>query len=179
MGGNKSAQIALGGVFSGLCLLLMILTPMLPFATYAMPMLAGAMLAAVVIENGAKTAILVYVSVSLLSLFAVADREAAGMFICFFGFYPVLKQRLEKFRSRAAEYILKFLIFNAAVIAEYFAMLYLFGLAEAAQDSELLGKYGPLAMLLAGNVLFAAYDYLFSRYISLYLHWFRPKFLRL
>ena len=175
--GSKSVQIAMGGVFSGLCLVIMILAPMIPFATYFMPMLAGSMLAAVVIENGAKTAVFVYVSVSLLSLFAVADREAAGMFVCFFGFYPVLKQFLERMRSRVVGYALKLLVFNIAMVLNYLAFLYLFGIEEAAGDAEFLGKYGPLALLGCGNLVFLMYDYLFSRYIWLYVHWFRPKFL--
>ena len=57
--GKKSTQVALGGLAAALCTLLMFLTGMIPFATYALPAAAGIVLVAVVVENGASTAALV------------------------------------------------------------------------------------------------------------------------
>ena len=48
---KKSTQVAMGGIASALCLLLLILT-IIPIATYTMPALAGMGLIVVVIENG-------------------------------------------------------------------------------------------------------------------------------
>ena len=83
---RKSTQVAVGGLSSALCLLLMFMTGMIPFATFALPSLAGILLIVVVVENGIQTATLVYAAVSILSLFMCPDKEAAMMFICFFGF---------------------------------------------------------------------------------------------
>lgn len=47
---KKSTQVAMGGIASALCLLLMILT-IIPIATYTMPALAGMVLIVVVIEK--------------------------------------------------------------------------------------------------------------------------------
>ena len=93
---GKSTQIALGGMFSALCVSLMFMTGLAPFATYAIPMLAGAMLIPVVVELGPKTAVMVYISVGIISIFVAADKEAAMMFLVFFGYYPILKQKLER-----------------------------------------------------------------------------------
>ena len=42
----KSSQVAVGGMASGLCLLLMFLTGMIPFSEYACPTFAGLVLIA-------------------------------------------------------------------------------------------------------------------------------------
>ena len=41
-------------------------------------------------------ALIVYVAVSILSIFMTPDREAAIMFICFFGHYPIIKGIIER-----------------------------------------------------------------------------------
>ena len=175
---KKSAQIALGGLFSALCVVLMFMTGLFPFATYALPALAGGMLVAVVVEMGAKTALTVYASAALLSLFIVADKEAALMFAFFFGYYPILKEKLEKLPSRLIEYIAKFGVFNAAVISAFLLMVKIFGFSEIAQEFGELGKYGIWIMLGLGNITFLLYDIALTRYISLYVHVLRKKILR-
>lgn len=175
---NKSAKIALGGVFSALCLLLMFMSGVIPFSQYAMPALAGATLAAVCIENGRKAALAVYVSVSLLSLFVVPDREAAVMFAVFFGYYPVLKGILETLKSRLAEYFVKLLIFNLAIVGAYMVLIFVFGIPMPDDLPGEWGKYSAAVLLAAGNVTFIIYDFALSRYITLYVRRFRPRFLR-
>jgi hypothetical protein len=175
---KKSAQIAVGGVFSALSLVLMFLTGLVPFATYALPMLAGAMLVAVVIENGRRTALTVYVSVSLLAFFIVPDREAALMFVGFFGYYPIVKAMLERLKTRILEAAVKQLLFNAAVVGSYLAAAYLLGMTELLEGMGDFGKYSLLILLAAGNVLFLIYDFALTKYITVYYSWFRPKFLR-
>jgi hypothetical protein len=175
---KRSSQIALGGIFSALCLVLMFLTGLVPFATYALPALAGAMLVAVVIEIGSKMAILAYISVSILSLFVVPDREAAMMFIVFFGYYPILKEKLESIPSRILEYVLKLGLFNATIVAGYAVMTYLLGIPLLTEGAEDFGKYTIFILLLSGNVVFFIYDYALTRYISVYVKWFKPRFLR-
>jgi hypothetical protein len=171
-------QIAAGGVFSALCLLLMFLTGLVPFATYSLPMLAGAMLIAVVIENGRRTALMVYVSVSVLSLLIVPDREAALLFAAFFGYYPIVKEKLERLKTRIGEFIAKQLLFNLAIVGSYFAGAYLLGMSELLEGMGDFGRYTAWILLAAGNALFIIYDYALTKYISVYIRWFRPTFLR-
>ncbi|MDR2933183.1 MAG: hypothetical protein LBV27_08770 [Oscillospiraceae bacterium] len=176
---GKSSSIALGGVFSALCLLFMFLTGLVPFATYALPALAGAMLVAVVIENGHRTALMVYVSVSVLSVFIVPDREAAAVFIAFFGYYPIIKEKLEAMRSRLVEYLIKFGLFNIMIIAAYLALTYVFGLPLLTEEEMgEFGRYTAVILLVAGNVVFCLYDFALTKYVTLYVRWFKPRFLR-
>ncbi|MDL2233588.1 hypothetical protein LJC63_08455 [Ruminococcaceae bacterium OttesenSCG-928-L11] len=165
-------------MFSALCLLLMFLSGMVPFSTYALPALAGAMLVAVVIEVGRKVALMVYVSVAVLSLFVVPDREAAMMFIAFFGYYPILKGWIETLRSRVLEYIVKFSLFNVTIVAAYLAMTFLMGMPSVVEDMGDFGRYSALILLFFGNIVFFMYDIALTKYITLYVRWFKPRFLR-
>jgi hypothetical protein len=175
---KRSSQIALGGIFSALCLVLMFMTGLVPFATYALPALAGAMLVAVVIEIGSKMAVLAYIGVSILSVFVVPDREAAMMFLVFFGYYPILKEKMESIPSRMAEYALKLGLFNATIVAGYAVMTTLLGIPLLSDSAAEFGKYAVLVLLFFGNVVFLLYDYALTRYISVYVKWFKPRFLR-
>lgn len=175
---RKSTQIAIGGVFSALCLLLMFMTGLVPFATYALPAVAGAMLIAVVVENGRKTAALVYVSVAILSLFIVPDREAAMMFVVFFGYYPIIKGPLERLRPRAARLLVKLALFNATIVGGFLFVIHVLGMAELMSEMGDFGKYSVQILLGAGNVVFLLYDYVLAKYTDLYIHWFKPTFLR-
>ena len=89
---KKSGQVALGGIATGMCIALMFATGMIPFSYYALPALAGLVLIAVREENGLSTALIVFAAVSLLSVFVVPIKEAALLFIAFFGYYPILQE---------------------------------------------------------------------------------------
>lgn len=175
---KKSTQVALGGVCASLSLVFMFLTGMIPFATYTLPAMAGVILVAVVMENGYPTAILVYSAVSLLSLFIVPDKEAAVMFIALFGYYPILKGKLEKIKFRPLEYFLKLIIFNAAAVLAYLVVIFIFGMKDVLENIGPFGQYAPLFLLGLGNVMFFIYDYALNQIIFVYGKILRPKILK-
>ena len=175
---GKSTQIALGGMFSALCVALMFMTGLAPFATYAIPMLAGAMLIPVVVELGPKTAVMVYLSVGIISIFVAADKEAAMMFLVFFCYYPILKQRLERLPGRILEYFVKIFIFNASVVGGFAFVFYVLGMKELLEGLGDFGRYTALILLAMGNVIFVIYDVALTRHYTLYIRWFRPRILR-
>lgn len=165
---KKSTQIAIGGVFSGLCLLIMFLSSIFPFATYAMPAISGIMLMAVVIENGYSVALMVYASVSILSVIVVPDREAGAMFIFFFGYYPILRFKLQEIKSKLGRRTLKIVIFNVAVILAYVVLINLMGVSEVMGDMGDFGRNSMLALLGLGNIVFIVYDIALDKYIDFY-----------
>jgi hypothetical protein len=97
---NKSStRIALGGISAALCLVVMMTTALMPFATYALPALAGILLIPIAFELGCNTAWITYIAVAILSILIVPDKEAALMFISFFGYYPILKIYIDKLKN--------------------------------------------------------------------------------
>ena len=171
----KSTQVAGGGLSSALCLLAMLLSGVIPFATYALPAVAGAFLIPAAVEIGTRAAYVVYTSVSLLAFIMVPDREAALMFIFFFDYYPVFRLSLESHRNNLLRWLLKTAVFNASMILSYWLLIHLFGL------TQLLEEFGGVAMAWAvlgiGNIIFVIYETACRNLTLLYRHWFRKKFL--
>ena len=151
---------------------------MFPFTQFAFPALAGIVLIAVIIENGVSTAVLVYAAVAILSLIIVPVKEAALMFVGFFGYYPIVKAKLERIPFRLLEYICKFSLFNLAVVGSYLVLIYLLGIDEVLDQSGAFGQYSILVLLVMGNIMFFIYDIAVTNITDVYLHWFRPRIMR-
>lgn len=175
---KNSAKTALGGIITALSLTTMLATTAIPFLTYALPALAGALLILMVIEINKRWAFCAYVAVSFLSFIILADKEAAMMYIAFFGYYPILKPLIEeKIKSNALSWVIKELIFNAAVVAAYVIIIFVMGIPL--DDMEDHGVLGVVFLLAAGNVMFVLYDICLTRLVSLYLNKWQKKFLKI
>ena len=167
---KQSKRIALGGLLSALSLVFLFMTGLFPFATLALPALAGALFAALVIECGTVAAVCAYLSVSLLGIMLTPDQTAAILFLAFFGYYPILKSLLEQ-KAKKAEWLLKLLTAAAAMTACYLVFRFLF------PDPELIALPAWLLPigLIGGLVIFILYDIALSRLIGWYLCVLRPK----
>ena len=174
---KKSTQVAMGGLSAALCLLLMFMTGLVPFSSYVFPACAGIVLIGVSAENGYKTAILVYVAVSLLSIFVVPDIEAKLLFIMLLGYYPMLKPILERL-PRLFCWLVKLGLLNLVVVVFYYFTLYVLGIPDLLADWGNLGQYTAYVALGMANFTFVMYDYLLSQALAIYWQWFRPKVLR-
>ncbi len=177
---KRTSRIALGGIFSAVAVFVLLLT-LFPFATYALPPLAGAFLIPLVIECGKKWALCAYVTVSLVALLIVPDMEAKTLFIAFFGYYPIIKATLESLKNRVWEWSLKLMIFNAAAVGGYAVLSWIgFSLDAFRIEGIALPLYGFLLLfLLAGNVIFVIYDIGLTRFLPVYFSRFQPMIRRL
>jgi len=174
---KSSTRIALGGISASLCLVVMLTTALLPFATYALPALAGIMLIPLALELGAKTAWVCYAAVAILSLLIVPDREAALMFIAFFGYYPIIKIKLDGIKNRFGRRFLKVLIFNSAMIMAYTAVIYIFGMTYLIEE---FSNYFGWMLLITANIFFPIYELALHNMYRLYIYrirktLFKPK----
>lgn len=173
---RQSARIALGGMSAALCVALMFFSGILPFATYALPALAGIALIPTAVEMGCGTAALSYAAVALLSLFLVPDKETAAMFAAFFGYYPILRFRLERVRHKALRWLAKLGVFNLSMILAYQVFMRLIGLGHILEE---FGEGLFAAVVLAiGNVGFIVYDYALANMTRLYIWRLRERFFR-
>ncbi len=177
---KQTSRIALGGMMGALALVCLMLT-LFPYATYALPALAGVFLVPIVIECSKRYAVAVYAATAILSLLITPDLEAKWLYVCFFGYYPILKAVAETRRSRAAEWGIKIGVFNIAVVAVYAIVSRLgFSLNEFAVTGIALPLPAILGLfLLAGNVVFVLYDIALTRVLSLYFSRFQPLLRRL
>ena len=165
---GNAKRIALCGISAALSLLFMFMT-WFPFATYALPAIAGVILVIPVIEYNRRVALVAYAAVSILSFLIAPDREAALLFVAFFGYYPIVKSLLERIPSRVIEWVLKIVIFNASVIAAYMVIIHLFQMTDLLKEFNEFGAWGAPVLLLAGNAVFILYDIAATQVISFYL----------
>ena len=164
---SKSGKIALGGLLTALGVVLMFLTGLIPIGTYALPAIAGVLLIVAVIEIGAKWAWMIYAAVAVLSLLFAADKEAARLFVLFFGYYPALKSFLERISNKVLSWISKFAVFNVAVVACFFLAVNFLQLPE--DSFTVFGFYLPWVFLILGNAVFLIYDIALSGLVATYV----------
>ncbi len=164
---NHTVRIAFCGIMAGLGLALMFLTAVLPMATFALPALAGMLLIMIVIEMGVQWAFSVFVITALLSGFLVPDKQAALIYIIFLGYYPILKALFERVKNKIVQWVLKYTVFNGAIVSAYFIAMYL--LRIPTDSFNLFGVSLPWLFWLAGNVVFFFYDIALSGIIVFYI----------
>lgn len=120
---KHTGKIAVGGIISALALAVMFAS-YFPYLTYAVPAIAGTILIVIVIEIDFKWAMLVYAVIAVLSMFLM-EPEAKILFTFFFGYYPVLKFKVDKIRFKVVRWITKFAIFNAAIVLAYLVFIFI------------------------------------------------------
>lgn len=163
---RNSLKIAFCGITAALSAVVMFLTGVVPTATVALPAVAGCFLIPVVAELGRGWGMGVYAVCCVLSFLLAPDREAAFIYILFFGYYPVLLALLGRIRNKALRWAAKLGVFNAAVLAETALAVWVLGIPW--ENVDLLGRATPAVLLLAANVMFVLYDRVLEGLIALY-----------
>ena len=164
---KTSVKVSLGGVVAALSLVLMLLTSIIPFGTYAFPAFAGMLLVLLVFNLGYAYAFAVYFVTAVLSFLLVTDKEAALYYALFLGFYPILKGVIERIPSKPVQYIVKLALFNVCMIAAFYIGITLLSIPK--ESFNLFGVYLPWVFLILGNIVFIIYDLCITRLVTLYL----------
>lgn len=160
MRNTPAKQIAFGGIFAALALVIMNLGSLIPIATYVCPMLCMLILAFVTKMCGNRIGWAWYGAVAILSCLMAPDKEAAAVFV-FLGFYPIVKPRFDKMRFPL---IPKLALFNVLILLMYWLLLHLLGMEQIAAEFEEMGKILTGVMLLMGNVIFLLLDFALNRF---------------
>ena len=160
MRNTPAKQIAFGGIFAALALVIMNLGSLIPIATYVCPMLCMLILAFVTKMCGKRIGWAWYGAVAILSVLMAPDKEAAAVFV-FLGFYPIVKPKFDKMRFPL---IPKLALFNVLILLMYWLLLHLLGMEQIAAEFEEMGKILTGVMLLMGNVIFLLLDFALNRF---------------
>ena len=151
---KKSIRVAFAGIMSGLSVALLALASVIWILDYTAPMICGLLLIILIESFGKKSAVLVYVSVSVLSIILLPSKAAAMYYIAFCGYYPVVKKEIDKFKSAVLRVLLKFIIFNIGAVGSELLLVYVFGIPF----DNALGTAGIIILLAAGYVILFTYD---------------------
>ena len=115
---NRSYAIALSGILSAICIVLMFCTGFIPIGAYILPAVAGLVVWIIYREISRKWALLCYAAVALLALLLTPDIESKLLFSGFFGYYPVIRDLLTKVKPAVLSFLLRFLCCNIRPASE-------------------------------------------------------------
>lgn len=161
---KKSLQISLAGIITALLVVLLYLGGLVWFLAYVMPVICGLIMIVSISSLGNKISVIVYICSSILSVFLLNDKECALLYALFFGYYPILKQKIDGINSSIIKWILKLLLFNFSVVIVEIICVYLLGIPF---DNS-FGKLGIIILLLCANLVFVLYERLFGMVLILY-----------
>lgn len=158
MRNSQAKQMALGGMFAALAVVIMCLGGLIPVATFVCPMLCAMLVKLVLRLCGSRIAWAWYGAVAVLSVLLGPDKEAAAVF-AFLGYYPIVKPKLDRMKL---PWLWKLLLFNAAIGVMYALLIKLFGMEHLAEEYRELGTVMTVVMLILGNVTFILLDRLLN-----------------
>ncbi len=170
-GKDKTLRLTLCAMLSALGVVLLWLGSAVEVVDISMAVLASLLCVFAVIEYGGSAPWLVFGVTATLSVLLLPQKTPALMYLLFFGYYPILKEKLEK-RSRLTAWILKEVIFNLALAL--LLVLSHFLLFTGASLGSMMTYY--LILIGIAELAFPLYDVALTRLISLYLFRLRKRF---
>lgn len=153
---TPAQDMALGGIFAALAVVIMCMGGLIPVATYVLPMLCMVLLMEVMHRCGKRVAWAWYGAVAILSLLMGTDKEAAAVF-AFIGYYPIIKGKMD---TLPLKWLWKLIYFNVVILVMYWILLRIFGMAELVEEFTEAGTVMTIVMLAMGNVTFFLLDLL-------------------
>ena len=187
---KKTRRLTLSAMLSAFCVVTLYIASVWPTGLYGLVAFASLFVAAAVIEAGPVSGIYVFIISSALGLLLLPNKSAPLLFLLFFGYYPVLKNLIERIGGTgqgrpgnedsvkwgqermgprgagnqllAVQWFLKLLLFNVALTVIWvFLKESLMGFSERFS--------GVWIIYVLGNVVFILFDYGYSNLLLLYL----------
>lgn len=157
---HSAKQIAFGGVFAALAVVIFCMGGLIPVATYVCPMICSLILQ-IVIRNGTNSiAWAWYGAVSFLSLLLCPDKETAAVFI-FLGYYPIVKPKIDAWKGK---WVIKGIFLNVVAGIMYAVLIFVLGMEELLAELTQMGILLTSVTLIMGNVTFFLFDRVLERF---------------
>ncbi len=155
-------------MFSALSVVLLFLGTMLDILDITVAAACSLISVMVIKEAGIRYTLFMYFASSVLTFLLMPSSSAVIYYISFFGYYPILSNRLSKLPKLFSK-LLSFVIFNVIMVADFLLFTKIFGIA-----GEPFWMY--IALIVTGNIFFAAYDYALPAFNFIYEKKLRKKF---
>ena len=130
----------------------------------SMAVIASLLYVIAVIEYGGSAPWLIYGVTAILSALLLPNKTPALLYVVFFGFYPILKEKLEK-KPRVICWVLKEITFNVCLVVLALATYFLF----TVKDNALINPITVAIALVLCEAVFILYDIALTRLISFYI----------
>lgn len=161
---KNSKVIAYSGVATALSVVMLFLGSIFWVLGYTMPLVASLVMIILLDSISQKSALLTFISTSIISFILLNDKECVLLYILFFGYYPLIRDKINDIKPKFLSYLLKFITFNAAMVLTQVLCVYVFGIPF----DDMLGKWGIVVFVLCLNLVFAVFDKLYTLLLRLY-----------
>ncbi|WP_290905563.1 hypothetical protein [Eubacterium sp.] len=161
---KNSKVIAYSGVATALSVVMLFLGSIFWVLGYTMPLVASLVMIILLDSISQKSALLTFVSTSIISFILLNDKECVLLYILFFGYYPLIRDKINDIKPKFLSYLLKFITFNAAMVLTQVLCVYVFGIPF----DDMLGKWGIVLFVLCLNLVFVVFDKLYTLLLKLY-----------
>lgn len=171
---GTSFNIAYCGIIVALSTVVM-LAALIPSLTYLIPEIAGLCIWTVSEQLNRKWGILAYIASAALCFMLIPEIEADLYYLFFFGYFPLIKEPLEKLRPKVLAFIVKLGVFNAAVVTAFFILSQIMNLEQILEGLEGFGDMAVYVLWGAANLAFIVYDYSLNSLFYAFRRWLKPK----
>lgn len=161
---KNSKVIAYSGVATALSVVMLFLGSIFWVLGYTMPLVASLVMIILLDSISQKSALLTFISTSIISFILLNDKECVLLYILFFGYYPLIRDKINDIKPKFLSYLLKFITFNAAMVLTQVLCVYVFGIPF----DDMLGKCGIVVFVLCLNLVFVVFDKLYTLLLRLY-----------
>ena len=161
---KNSKVIAYSGVATALSVVMLFLGSIFWVLGYTMPLVASLVMIILLDSISQKSALLTFVSTSIISFILLNDKECVLLYVLFFGYYPLIRDKINDIKPKLLSYLLKFVSFNTAMVLTQILCVYVFGIPF----DDMLGKWGIVVFVLCLNLVFAVFDKLYTLLLRLY-----------
>ena len=158
-------QLTVCAMLTALGVILMGIGTLVEVLDISTAVIASCCVVIALIEYGKGTPWMVYAAISVLSFLLLPNKFPAMIFTLFVGFYPILKEKLDK-KHKVIRWVLKELIFN--VCLAIIILLYMLLFFESATLAIPLPLIIVVAVILC-EVVFVMYDIALDKMIDFYV----------
>ena len=168
---QRTKKITVCAMISALGVVALYLGSFIEVLDISTAVLASVMCTVTVIEYGKGAPWSVFLVTSLLSLLLLPNKLPALLYAVFFGYYPIIKEKIEKLRSVILQWVIKLCIFASAIALTFFAST-IFAI-NVEMPADIIFK-AIFAALIAITLIL--YDLALTKIISYYIIRLRHRF---
>ncbi len=180
---EKTKKLTLSAVLAAMGVVILIIGAFFEVLDLSMAAIASFFCIFAVIEMGRGYPWMIYAVTGVLSIIIVPNGLGGWFYLLFFGYYPIIKEKVEKLFKPLA-WILKFLTFNLSITVYIFILYFLFFNDFQILINEFsnlfLGDVSNTAIIAVVyaifNFIFFIYDIALTNLITLYILKLRRKF---
>ena len=168
--GRGTKRLTVCAMMAALGVIMLYLGSFIEVLDISMAVIASLFCIIAVIEYGGASPWMIYGVTAILSLILLPNKTPALFYAAFFGFYPILKEKLEKL-PKPIGWLLKAVVFNIAlaVVAVITVTLML------TESNALVSPLVIGVAVVVCEAIFILYDIALTRLITFYLITIRPR----